>query len=175
MCRSYEQLTQIELKTLTQLAAQEQSAFFKRNPRLGHQQDRQLLTALCQGAARHYVDGQHGVNDFDIHFFYWRPADESWIRSGRRLKSRVGCFGERGIDFLRTSIELPESAAPPSTIKSAVLMITEYLSEGSLDNAWHLRKAPVIGLNPAVAFEKCIWLPDGIEASAKSVCKWRPD
>ena len=31
------------------------------------------------------MDGQKGVKDLDIHFFYWRPRDERWISKRRRL------------------------------------------------------------------------------------------
>ena len=40
-----------------------------------------------------------------------QPRDERWTRKRRRLKACVGCYGERPIDFLRTSLMLPDDTA----------------------------------------------------------------
>ena len=162
MDRRYEKVTTRDLEQLAALAATEQDAFFRRNPHREYQRQRLLLAALCQGAARHYVDGRNGVKDFDIHFIYWRRAGERHMRCRRCVEQLVGAFGHRSIDLLRTSIIVPEGVEPQMTPDASLEIVRQFLRRRSTRTAWHLAKNPVIGLLPTAQLGKVVWLPDDL-------------
>ena len=64
--RSFEKIKRTDLARLADLALGDLRGQFKRNPRSRVYEKRLMLLCLCQGAAQHYVDGDRGVNDFDI-------------------------------------------------------------------------------------------------------------
>jgi hypothetical protein len=69
--RSYLSIARADLGRLLALAQQDRRQFFARNPGWApYYADRILGTALCQGAAWHYVRGGVGINDFDVYTFY---------------------------------------------------------------------------------------------------------
>src|SRR5713101_6475768 len=57
--RSYERLTNGDLRHLRQCALDKLSEVFKRSPVAHLHRDRLMCLALCQGAAQHYVDGKN--------------------------------------------------------------------------------------------------------------------
>jgi hypothetical protein len=60
-----------ELRKLRVLAQAEENRFFTVNRHLvAPYRGRLIAIALCQGAALQYLGQGHGVNDFDVHFFY---------------------------------------------------------------------------------------------------------
>ena len=72
--RSYLPIEMGDLYRLLEIAHQDRETFFK-----AHSQwrrfygERVKVVALCQGAAKHHLDGVTGINDFDIYTFYKRP------------------------------------------------------------------------------------------------------
>jgi hypothetical protein len=77
---SFERITKADLRPLAALALDYFNDLFERRPHpSGGFRGRLLLLALCQGAALHYVDGSHGVKDFDVWGFFLR----------RRLPARL--------------------------------------------------------------------------------------
>ena len=71
MSRSFEKITKHDLKRLLNLAKQNIHEFFDRNLRYKQEyHGGEVLIALCQGAAIHYIDNRNGVKDFDIWFFF---------------------------------------------------------------------------------------------------------
>jgi len=67
--RSRERLDEADLERLSQLAARDRSERFRRRPRWVAYSDRVICTALCQGAALHYLDGRTGIKDIDVWTF----------------------------------------------------------------------------------------------------------
>jgi hypothetical protein len=73
---SLERITSADLRRLATLALDYFDDLFKRRPYAsGRFRGRLLMLALCQGAALHYVDGLHGVKDFDVWGFFRALAD----------------------------------------------------------------------------------------------------
>jgi hypothetical protein len=69
--RSFEKIEKADLKRLLDLATEDRDEFFARHPGWKKLYSKRLLcTALCQGAAQHYVDGTNGIKDFDVWTFY---------------------------------------------------------------------------------------------------------
>lgn len=59
--RSYEKITGDDLARLAKLAAEDRQRFFVRNAQLARLYRRRILcTALCRGAALHYVNEKNG-------------------------------------------------------------------------------------------------------------------
>src|SRR3954470_21519836 len=68
-----------DLQRLFELAKQDREEFFARKPEWArYYADRILGTALCQGAAWHYVRGDIGINDFDVYTFYAANPERTW-------------------------------------------------------------------------------------------------
>ena len=81
--RSYEKITSEDLRELQRIALEEGKSFFYRNPHLREAYWDSLITiALCQGAAKHFLDGKTGVKDFDIWYFYERILPLDFLTGG---------------------------------------------------------------------------------------------
>lgn len=68
--RSLARLSEAHLHQLVEIARDDLDGFFLRNPQLSAYRSRVLLTALCQGAALHYLDHTNGVKDLDVWTFF---------------------------------------------------------------------------------------------------------
>jgi hypothetical protein len=161
---SLERITSDDLHRLATLAFDYFDDLFKRRPNVsGRFRGRLLMLALCQGAALHYVDGLHGVKDFDVWGFFRALPDVSFPcrLHGRRDfgRSRFGRhpdtdrFEGRRVDILGRSIDDgPE--------EDAIGAVRRWLASGPHgSSAWHLAKRPVIAIYPEPIFGRRIWLP----------------
>lgn len=92
--RSQVRLTKNHLHTLVQIAQGDLQDFFERKPRLKVYRSRVLLTALCQGAALHYLDHTTGVKDLDVWTFF---ADLPQPHLQRRRPKRTDFGVDRNI------------------------------------------------------------------------------
>jgi len=145
-----------ELRSLTQLGLQELDAFFTRNPHLtAPYRDRLLAIALCQGAARQFLGCGHGVNDFDLHFFYAQnPEKPRLSRAVAHRFESVGNFSRIRVDFVRTVVPVRVLL---SRVTDPAAQIRSFLEQAPTQNAKHLAKNPVIGLSPESVFGLTIW------------------
>ena len=84
--RCHAPITTGDLERLLGLAKQDRQQFFARHPGWAeYYADRILGTALCQGAAWHYLRGDVGINDFDVYTFYAANPGCRWY--AKRLAS----------------------------------------------------------------------------------------
>lgn len=84
--RSYRPIELDDLKRLAKLARQDRKHFFQNHPKWAKAYaQRVLCVALCQGAAKHYIDGTIGINDFDVYTFYRIHPQKHWY--AKRIKS----------------------------------------------------------------------------------------
>jgi hypothetical protein len=67
--RSYEPITRKHLDKFADFAAEDRKKIYARHPQM---ESLFLCSALCQGAALHFVDGRNGVKDFDVYSFFAR-------------------------------------------------------------------------------------------------------
>jgi hypothetical protein len=71
--RSYERIELADLRHLGEIAAEDRDFFYRKHPEY---RDRLVCVALCQGAAKHFVDMEagaerpNGVKDFDVWSFF---------------------------------------------------------------------------------------------------------
>jgi hypothetical protein len=163
---SSELITKADLRRLASLAFSYFDDLFERKPYpSGHFRGRLLLLALCQGAALHYLDGSHGVKDFDVWGFFKALPDVSFPpRSHGRCdfgRSRFGRHPDtdhyegRRVDILGRSIDVGRG-------EDAIGAVRRWLANGPRGgSAWHLAQRPVIAIDPEPILGRRIWSPGG--------------
>ena len=135
--RSFERITDIDLRRLSALAAADFDDLFRRNARWRPYRRRLLLLCLCQGAALHYASPRRGtaadriggVNDFDVWGFFadWpngRPfpprrhgfQDFGPSKFGRSPKDKPRFRGRR-VDVLGRSIQKRPRESPIAALR----------------------------------------------------------
>jgi hypothetical protein len=162
--RSYLPIEMDDLYRLLEIAHQDREAFFK-----AHSQwrkfygERVIGVALCQGAAKHYLDGVTGIDDFDIYTFYKKHPHKNW--NAKRIKSYD--FGDekfgksvdkpnfvgRRVDSLSRSIEVKKDEDIQTTLR-------RYLIEGKTETARLLSAKAVVLLEPNCG--EIIWHPSAL-------------
>lgn len=159
--RSYAKLREKDLERLADLARLDRATFFIRNRSLRRYPKRVLAVALCQGAARHFCDGETGVKDFDVWTFYAKGPSSSRFPFRRRIRrdselvrfgvhhSRPNYIG-RPVDFLWRLI-------PP--VRGSIESVVAYLQLGETETARELSAAPVVVLEPRDHLGHVIWQP----------------
>ncbi|KIG11217.1 hypothetical protein BurMR1_1877 [Burkholderia sp. MR1] len=88
--RSLEPIDADDLATFALIASQDRDDFFARHARPQHF----LCSALCQGAAKHYIDRTNGVKDIDVWSFFIKTAgvtDFNARRSELAPEKRIPC------------------------------------------------------------------------------------
>ena len=161
MRRSYEIITKRDLRKLLTLARTNLDSFFKRNPSYSMYNGKEVLVALCQGGALHYIDKKNGVKDFDVWFFY--PMKSRNLPYRRRGvidfgESKFGVhpdmkrkgYSGRTVDVLMRSDSFFKGSSPESEI-------VDYLLHKKSATAKLLAKKAVIGLYPERLFGKRLW------------------
>ncbi|CPT03630.1 Uncharacterised protein [Mycobacteroides abscessus] len=154
-------LTDEHLRRLAEIAEVDREGFFSRNPHLEVYRDRILLTALCQGAALHFVNGINGVKDLDVYTFY---AEDPAVTYPYRRPRGLADFGEselgrhpddheyvgRRVDLLGRALKVAPSADP-------VAVVRNYLREGRTATARALAEKAVVAIDPGPRFGQIVW------------------
>jgi hypothetical protein len=157
--RSYRTIEIADLKRLAEIARKDQVEFFRNYPKWAMlYSGREICIALCQGAALHYVDGNTGINDFDVYTFYRRyPNKDLYPKRIKFYDFGDAKFGQsqdkpdfvgRRVDCLVRSIETIEN-------EDAEIAIQRYLINGKTQTAQLLAAKAVILLEPNCG--KVIW------------------
>jgi hypothetical protein len=138
--RSLERIGRDDLIRLAEIAAEAEAALFARKPLgAGRYAGRLLRRALCQGAARHYLDGRNGVKDFDVWSFYAKrddgPFPYRWRGTADYGPSKFGRFPDdppssvgRRVDLLGRSLDAPLGPDP-------ITVLRDYLSAARTPSA----------------------------------------
>jgi hypothetical protein len=159
--RSFLPIEMRDLYRLLEIAQRDRELFFKTYPQWRRLYGKRVLcVALCQGAAKHYLDGITGINDFDTYTFYRKHPHKNWY--SKRIKSYD--FGDykfgksvdkpnfvgRRVDCLSRSIEVKKD----EDIQTA---LRRYLIEGRTETARLLSTKAVVLLEPNCG--EIIWHP----------------
>ena len=150
--RSYLRIDMGDLYRLLEIAHQDREAFFKTHSQWRRfYGDRALGVALCQGAAKHYLDGATGINDFDVYTFYRKHPRKFWY--AKRIKSYD--FGD---EKFGTSVDKPNFVGRRVDCLSRSIVVIKdeniqtalrrYLIEGKTETAKLLSLKAVILLEP---------------------------
>lgn len=123
--------------------------------------DRLRLLCLCQGAARHYVHGDRGVQDFDLWGFFEAIPDHKFPHRRRGTHdfgtSKFGrnpddgdSFKGRRVDVMGRSISIAKNETPIESVQ-------RYLREKRTTSAGLLAERPVIVVWPENCLGQIIW------------------
>ncbi len=155
--RSMEKITKRDLSKLADIARADRERMFERNANWAHYRNRLLCVALCQGAARHYVDRKTGIKDFDVWAFFARSparpfpdmalfrrratADFGPSRFGRTPGANERFEGRR-VNLLSRSLDAGLRANPVAAVRA-------WLEAGASESARGLAENPVVLLEPS--------------------------
>jgi hypothetical protein len=163
--RSFERITDGDLKRLGRLAAEDRAGLFARSERTRRlYAGRLFAVALCQGAALHRLNGTNGVKDFDVWSFYeahsegpYPPrrngtADFGHPKFGRTPEYEH--FVGRRVDFLGRSFPFDRSGDVARAIRS-------YLRRSGTESARFLAAKAVILIEPEDRLGEVVWPVEG--------------
>jgi len=152
--RSYAQITRNDLKRLLAIARSERDDFFSRHKEYAIlYRKRVLCTALCGNAALHYVNGQSGIETFEVWTFYAEHPEASFpywheerydYGSNRKFGQLPGApeaFKGRPVDLAGRSIEA-------SPVDDPIEALQYYLRRGATPVARRLAEKAVVLLEP---------------------------
>lgn len=159
--RSFERILRGDLDRLAQIAQADRTEFFASHADWASlYRDRHFATALCQGAAMHYLEGKVGIQDFDVwSFFHVHPA-RHWYAT--RIKTAD--FGDpkfgtsldkphyvgRRVDLLGRGIDREVRDAPAEAL-------LRWLHTGKSESARLLREKAIVMLDPPEQRGQVIW------------------
>jgi hypothetical protein len=160
--RSFTRITRNDLARLARIALDDFYDLCRRQKYSRRYADRLRLICLCQGAARHYVHGDHGVHDFDLWGFFEevRGHPFPYRRRGKHDfgPSRFGrnpddgnTFKGRPVDVIGRSIRMPKNEKRP------IEAVQSYLRNAATVSASLLAERPVIVVWPRKNRGKVIW------------------
>lgn len=159
--RSYERITDADLRRLGQIASADREEFFARNPHYRPLNGYILAVALCQGAGLHHVNGTNGIKDIDVWTFYGQhptityparrpitPRDFEDPKFGRTDDSHH--FIGRRVDCLGRSLPINRRSDP-------IAALHDYLSNPRTDTAQKLAEKGVVLIEPAGLLGTVVW------------------
>jgi hypothetical protein len=157
--RSLEPIHTDDLARFALIASQDRDDFFTRYARPQHF----LCSALCQGAAKHYIDQVNGVKDIDVWSFFVKTAGVQRFNPRRRVERDLGPskfgvhpydanrgFKGRRVDLLGRSIDVALGEGPVEAVR-------RYLRERKTASAWHLEQKAVVMLEPRELASVIVW------------------
>lgn len=161
MSRSYEKITEEDLRLLAKLAREDREDLFSRKEDTGRlYSDRLFAVALCQGGALHYLNGMNGVKDLDVWSFYKQhPTRPFPFRRLKTVDLGIDKFGKtdgyeqfqgRKVDLLGRSLTDVNPDDPVDTLR-------RYLRVSQTESARQLAKKAVILLEPENLFGTVVW------------------
>jgi hypothetical protein len=158
--RSKEVITKATLRRLLYLARGDMESFFQRNPRYKVYEGKEVIVALCQGAALHYLDKKNGIKDFDVWFIYPEKlltlpyrrvgvVDFGKSKFGVHPKAAIKGYEGRTIDVLMRSDSFFIGKDPENEL-------VNYLKFRNSKTSRLLAQKAAIGLYPESLFGKPI-------------------
>ena len=161
--RSYARITRADLKRLLRIARLERVDFFERHREYAIlYRKRVICTALCEGAALHYINGQTGVEGFAVWTFYaehpeasfpyWHEERYDYGRSQKfgRLAAAPDSFKGRPVDLSGRSIDASPADDPVEALQY-------YLRRGSTPVARRLAEKAVVLIEPEKLAGYVVW------------------
>jgi hypothetical protein len=164
--RSFARITRTDLARLAQISVDDFADLCQRQKYSRRYAHRLRLVCLCQGAARHYVHHDRGVQDFDLwgffdevrgHPFPYRRRGEHDFGPSKfgRNPDDGDAFKGRRVDVIGRSIRMPKNETPIEAVQ-------RYLREVRTKSASLLAERPVVVVWPAKYRGQVIWRPRGL-------------
>lgn len=160
--RSYERITRADLRRLLRIARLEREDFFARHKEYAIlYRKRVLCTALCQGAALHFINGQTGVHDFDVWTFYAEHPEASfphWHEERYDFgHSKFGRLPQAPETFRGRPVDLAARSIEASPVDDPIEALQHYLRRGSTPVARRLAEKAVVLLEPEDLAGYVVW------------------
>jgi len=159
--RSFEKITRDDLAHLAQVARADFADLCQRKEYSRPYLDRLRLLCLCQGAARHYVHGDRGVQDFDLWGFFEVIPDHKFPprRRGKHDfgPSKFGRNPDDGNSFKGRRVDVIGRSISMAKNETSMESVRRYLREKRTTSASLLAERPVIALWPVNYFDQVIW------------------
>ncbi len=160
--RSFKSIRRADLQRLAEFARTDRHEFFEARPDWAcDYRDRFLCSALCQGAALHYLNGEVGINDFDLYHFFTTNPKRHWCyrrpprvfdfgneRFGRTVKYED--FVGRRVDVMGRDLIARKGADPVEAVQI-------YLQAGRTKTSRLLAEKAVVLLEPEELLGKVAW------------------
>jgi hypothetical protein len=150
--RSYLPIEHNDLQRLAEIARKDREEFFHAHPEWQEAyQHRVLCIALCQGAAKHLIDGKTGINDFDVYTVYRQNPMKPWY--AKRIKNYDfgdAKFGksENRPEFIGRRVDCLGRAISVNAGESATGALRRWLQECPTETAKFLAQNSVVLLEP---------------------------
>jgi hypothetical protein len=123
--------------------------------------DRVIGVALCQGAALHFRDASHGINDFDVYTFYAAHPKRHWYAKAiRKVDFGDPKFGRSHVSnskFVGRRVDLMGRALPVPPEANFGDALRDYLRNGKSRTARELAKKAMVVLSPQEEIGKVLW------------------
>jgi len=160
--RSFEKIEKSDLSRLFDLARQCLDEMLMRNETgRFYSSDHALIACLCQGAARHFVHGDHGVHDWDVVFFFrTNPAwkfPPRWRGNRDFGPSRFGVNPDDGLEYSGRRVDVLGRDIPVSSGMSADQAVVAFLRQGRTASSREWARRPLIALSPPDMLGHIIW------------------
>jgi hypothetical protein len=159
--RSYDTITDDDLRRLGALAAADRNSLFLRRRATGElYTDRLRAVALCQGAALHWLDGRNGVKDFDVWSFYIEHPDRPYPYR----RNGTADFGDPKFGtspgwehFVGRRVDLIGRSLPFDSDADIARQLHRYLRQEKTSTARHLAAKAMVLIEPAGRLGEIVW------------------
>jgi len=150
--RSLERIRKSDLRRLARIARQEREDLFERHPEWALlYRKRVICSALCQGAALHFINGTSGVSDFDVWTFYAEHPEAAFphhLVTHRDFgKSRFG-RDPHASAYEGRRVDLTGRSLPCKADDSPIEALQAYLRRGETPSSRELRLKAVVLVEP---------------------------
>ena len=161
--RSFEKIEKADLSRVSELAREcLDDMLARKDTGRYYSSDRVLMACLCQGAARHFVHGDHGVHDWDVVIFFRTNLNREFPPRWRGKRdfgpSRFGANPDDGPKYSGRRIDVLGRDIPAPSGISAEQAIIAYLKKSAKGSSAHYwAKRPLIALTPQDMLGRIIW------------------
>jgi hypothetical protein len=157
--RAYLPIERSDLERLAAIAEADRNDLFARRPHLAPLAELFLCTALCQGAALHFVDGRNGIKDFDVWTFY--RADAKHVFPPRRVVDHDLGYRKFGLsanrdNYIGRRVDLIGRSIPCVPDDTPVTALRRWFISGGRSPGFLSEKAVVL-LAPANYLGFVVW------------------
>jgi hypothetical protein len=151
--RSYERITNADLKRLARIARDDREDFFGRHPEWAMlYRKRVVCVTLCGDAAMHFLNGSTGIDQFDIWTFYAEHSEAAFpVQQSSKAdfgKSKFGRDPAHSAAYEGRRIELKARSLDCKPGNDPVEALQRYLRAGDTPVARELRSKAVVLIDP---------------------------
>lgn len=159
--RCFKNITLHDLKNLALIIKKDRDNFFSTHPAWrALYKDRFICSALCQGAALHYINKHIGVNDFDLYnFFADNPKKRWYAKRHKKYDFGDAKFGQSKDkpDYIGRRVDVFGRAIRKESSDDISTALQHYLINGKTKTARLLSENAVVLLEPIERIGEVVW------------------